>query len=132
MVGSSSGIAGLEVFLAEFEALAASAPPALPTTDSTAGVAIAVLVVLVKEDEAVADSVALPGMFAVASITGYEELEFDEPVASITGELDDPALEFEGLTTVEAPEEAGAVEVEFDDPELGVVGSTFKPNSEGA
>ena len=53
-------------------------------------------------------------------------------MASITGELDDPALEFEGLTTVEAPEEAGAVEVEFDDPELGVVGSTFKPNSEGA
>ena len=49
------------MFLAEFEALAASAPPALPTTDSTAGVAIAVLVVLVKEDEAVADSVALPG-----------------------------------------------------------------------
>jgi len=79
----SSGAAELVVFAAEFEELAASAPPSLPTTEDAAGVAIVVFVEF-EEVEAVADSVADPGTGAVASMTG--PVEFDYPVASGTGE----------------------------------------------
>jgi len=82
--GSSEVTAGSVEFLAEFVALADSAPPSLPTTEDGAGVAIVVFVLFEEVDE-VADSVLEPGIELVEFVvTGTASVELEE-VASTTG-----------------------------------------------
>lgn len=89
---SSELTAGSVEFLAEFVALAASAPPSLPTTEDDDGVAIVVFV-LFEDDEAVADSVLDPGIELVELVvTGTASVELEE-VASTTGAP--PVVEFD-------------------------------------
>ena len=63
------------VLAAEFEELAASAPPSLPTTEDAAGVAIVVFVEF-EEVDAVDASVALPGTSAAVA---FDAVEFTSP-----------------------------------------------------
>ena len=82
--GSSEVTAGSVEFLAEFVALADSAPASLPTTEDCAGVAIVVFVLFEEVDE-VADSVLDPGIELVEFVvTGTASVELEE-VASTTG-----------------------------------------------
>jgi len=100
--GSSEVTAGSVEFLAEFVALADSAPPSLPTTEDGAGVAIVVFVLFEEVDE-VADSVLEPGIELVEFVvTGTASVELEE-VASTTGAPPDEEFDDADELEEEAP-----------------------------
>jgi len=100
--GSSEVTAGSVEFLAEFVALADSAPPSLPTTEDGAGVAIVVFVLFEEVDE-VADSVLEPGIELVEFVvTGTASVELEE-VASTTGAPPDEEFDDADVLEEEAP-----------------------------
>jgi len=100
--GSSEVTAGSVEFLAEFVALADSAPASLPTTEDGAGVAIVVFVLFEEVDE-VADSVLEPGIELVEFVvTGTASVELEE-VASTTGAPPDEEFDDADVLEEEAP-----------------------------